>query len=156
MKKDKADMEEVDLFELSSDIISRLEPVAVKRNICLNLIGESTVLLGNEKILDEMIYNLCDNAIKYNADNGTVDVILNESSKHIKLTVRDTGIGIPQSEQERIFERFYRVDKSHSKTIGGTGLGLSIVKHAAIYHNAEIKVKSELDKGTSITVMFNK
>ena len=155
-KKDKADMEEVDLFELSSDIISRLEPVAVKRNICLNLIGESTVLLGNEKILDEMIYNLCDNAIKYNADNGTVDVILNESSKHIKLTVRDTGIGIPQSEQERIFERFYRVDKSHSKTIGGTGLGLSIVKHAAIYHNAEIKVKSELDKGTSITVMFNK
>ncbi len=103
-----------------------------------------------------MIYNLCDNAIKYNADNGTVDVILNESSKHIKLTVRDTGIGIPQSEQERIFERFYRVDKSHSKTIGGTGLGLSIVKHAAIYHNAEIKVKSELDKGTSITVMFNK
>lgn len=155
-KKDKADMEKVDLFELSSDIISRLEPVAVKRNICLNLIGESTVLLGNEKILDEMIYNLCDNAIKYNADNGTVDVILNESSKHIKLTVRDTGIGIPQSEQERIFERFYRVDKSHSKTIGGTGLGLSIVKHAAIYHNAEIKVKSELDKGTSITVMFNK
>lgn len=155
-KKDKADLEEVDLFELSSDIINRLEPVADKRNICLNLIGESTVLLGNEKILDEMIYNLCDNAIKYNVDNGTVDIILSESNHHIKLTVRDTGIGIPQSEQERIFERFYRVDKSHSKAIGGTGLGLSIVKHAAIYHNAEIKVKSELGKGTSITVMFDK
>lgn len=155
-KKDKADLEEVDLFELSSDIINRLEPVADKRNICLNLIGESTVLLGNEKILDEMIYNLCDNAIKYNVDSGTVDIILSESNHHIKLTVRDTGIGIPQSEQKRIFERFYRVDKSHSKAIGGTGLGLSIVKHAAIYHNAEIKVKSELNKGTSITVMFDK
>ena len=152
----QAESEDVDLYELSADIINRLKPVADKRNICLNLIGESTVLLGNEKILDEMIYNLCDNAIKYNVDNGTVDVILSESNHHVKLTVRDTGIGIPQAEQERIFERFYRVDKSHSKAIGGTGLGLSIVKHAAIYHNAEIKLKSELDKGTSITVMFDK
>lgn len=148
--------EEVDLYELSADIINRLKPVADKRNISFNLIGESTIVSGTAKILDEMIYNLCDNAIKYNVDNGTVDVILSESNHHIKLTVRDTGIGIPQAEQERIFERFYRVDKSHSKEIGGTGLGLSIVKHAAIYHNAEIKIKSELDKGTSITVMFNK
>lgn len=148
--------EEVDLYELSADIINRLKPVADKRNISFNLIGESTIVLGTAKILDEMIYNLCDNAIKYNVDNGTVDVILSESNHHIKLTVRDTGIGIPQAEQERIFERFYRVDKSHSKEIGGTGLGLSIVKHAAIYHNAEIKLKSELGKGTSITVMFNK
>lgn len=148
--------EDVNLYELSADIINRLKPVADKRNISLNLIGESTIVSGTEKILDEMIYNLCDNAIKYNVDNGTVDVILSESNHHIKLTVRDTGIGIPQAEQERIFERFYRVDKSHSKEIGGTGLGLSIVKHAAIYHNAEIKLKSELGKGTSITVMFNK
>lgn len=148
--------EEVDLFELSVDIINRLKPVADKRNISFNLIGESTIVSGTAKILDEMIYNLCDNAIKYNVDNGTVDVILSESNHHIKLTVRDTGIGIPQAEQERIFERFYRVDKSHSKEIGGTGLGLSIVKHAAIYHNAEIKLKSELGKGTSVTVMFNK
>lgn len=155
-KNVQAESEDVDLYELSADIISRLKPVANKRNISFNLIGESTVVAGTEKILDEMIYNLCDNAIKYNVDNGTVDVILSESNHHIKLTVRDTGIGIPQAEQERIFERFYRVDKSHSKEIGGTGLGLSIVKHAAIYHNAEIKVKSELDKGTSITVMFNK
>lgn len=155
-KNVQAESEEVDLYELSADIINRLKPVADKRNISLNLIGESTVVSGTEKILDEMIYNLCDNAIKYNADSGTVDVILSESSRHIKLTVRDTGIGIPQSEQERIFERFYRVDKSHSKSIGGTGLGLSIVKHAAIYHNAEIKLKSELGKGTSITVQFSK
>lgn len=155
-KNVQAESEEVDLYELSADIINRLKPVADKRNICLNLIGESTVVSGTEKILDEMIYNLCDNAIKYNVDNGVVDVILSESSKHIKLTVRDTGIGIPQSEQERIFERFYRVDKSHSKAIGGTGLGLSIVKHGAIYHNAEIKLKSELNKGTSIAILFSK
>lgn len=155
-KNVQSDSEEVDLYEMSADILGRLKPVADKRNISLNLIGESIVVSGVAKILDEMIYNLCDNAIKYNADNGTVDVILSESSKHIKLTVRDTGIGIPQAEQERIFERFYRVDKSHSKEIGGTGLGLSIVKHAAIYHNAEIKLKSELGKGTSVTVMFNK
>lgn len=144
------------MYKLSADIINRLKPVADKRNISLNLIGENTVVLGTEKILDEMIYNLCDNAIKYNVDNGTVDIILNENIKHIQLTVRDTGIGIPQSEQSRIFERFYRVDKSHSKSIGGTGLGLSIVKHAAVYHHAEIKLKSELSKGTSITIIFNK
>lgn len=155
-KNVQTESEEVDLYELSADIISRLKPVADKRNISLNLIGESAVVLGTDKILDEMIYNLCDNAIKYNVDNGTVDVILSESNHHIKLTIRDTGIGIPQSEQKRIFERFYRVDKSHSKAIGGTGLGLSIVKHAAIYHNAEIKLKSELNKGTSITVIFSK
>lgn len=155
-KNVQIESEDVNLYELSADIINRLKPVADKKNISLNLIGESTIVSGTEKILDEMIYNLCDNAIKYNVDNGTVDVILSESNHHIKLTVRDTGIGIPQAEQERIFERFYRVDKSHSKAIGGTGLGLSIVKHAAIYHNAEIKLKSELGKGTSITVMFNK
>lgn len=155
-KNARVDSEEVDLYELSADIINRLKPIADKRNISLNLIGESTVVSGTEKILDEMIYNLCDNAIKYNVDSGTVDIILSESNHHIKLTVRDTGIGIPQSEQNRVFERFYRVDKSHSKEIGGTGLGLSIVKHAAIYHNAEIKLKSELGKGTSITVIFNK
>lgn len=155
-KNARVDCEEVDLYELSADIINRLKPIADKRNISLNLIGESTVVSGTEKILDEMIYNLCDNAIKYNVDSGTVDIILSESNNHIKLTVRDTGIGIPQSEQNRVFERFYRVDKSHSKEIGGTGLGLSIVKHAAIYHNAEIKLKSEFGKGTSITVIFNK
>jgi len=155
-KKVIADNEKVDLYALSANTLNRLKPIADKRNIRLNLIGESTIISGVKKILDEMIYNLCDNAIKYNKENGAVDVILTESEKHIKLTVRDTGIGIPQTDQPRVFERFYRVDKSHSKEIGGTGLGLSIVKHAAIYHNAEIKLKSEPDKGTAITIIFCK
>lgn len=155
-KNSKPENKEVNLYELCRDVINRLCPVADKTNISLNLIGESTVVLGDEKILDEMIYNLCDNAIKYNKADGTVDVIISESKNHIKITVRDTGIGIPLAEQERVFERFYRVDKSHSKSIGGTGLGLSIVKHAAVYHNAKIDLKSELGKGTSVTVIFNK
>ena len=155
-KNIQEESEEVDLYELAVTVLKRLKTVADIRKISLNLIGESTIVFGNEKILDEMIYNLCDNAIKYNEDNGTVDVILSESDHHIKLTVKDTGIGIPQSEQKRIFERFYRVDKSHSKAIGGTGLGLSIVKHAAIYHNAEIELRSELGKGTTITIIFSK
>ncbi len=155
-KNSKPENKEVNLYELCRDVINRLCPVADKTNISLNLIGESTVVLGDEKILDEMIYNLCDNAIKYNKADGTVDVIISESKSHIKITVRDTGIGIPLAEQERVFERFYRVDKSHSKSIGGTGLGLSIVKHAAVYHNAKIDLKSELGKGTAVTVIFNK
>ncbi len=155
-KNSKPENTEVNLYELCRDVINRLLPVADKRNISLNLIGESTAVSGDEKILDEMIYNLCDNAIKYNKADGTVDVIISESKSHIKITVRDTGIGIPLAEQERVFERFYRVDKSHSKAIGGTGLGLSIVKHAAIYHNAKIDLKSELGKGTAVTIIFNK
>jgi len=155
-KNSKAENTAVNLYELCKDVINRLLPVAVKKNISLNLIGEDTLVSGDEKILDEMIYNLCDNAIKYNKADGTVDVIISESKNHIRITVRDTGIGIPPAEQERVFERFYRVDKSHSKAIGGTGLGLSIVKHAAIYHNAKIDLKSELGKGTAVTVIFNK
>ena len=148
--------EQVDLRELSKDIIKRLTPVANKRNITLNVIGDTAYVSGTKKILDEMIYNLCDNAIKYNKENGTVDVIINESKSKENLTVRDTGIGIPQGEQSRVFERFYRVDKSHSKLVGGTGLGLAIVKHAAAYHDAEISLESIVGKGTSVTIGFNK
>ena len=148
--------EQVDLRELSKDIIKRLTPVANKRNITLNVIGDTAYVSGTKKILDEMIYNLCDNAIKYNKENGTVDVIINESKSKVNLTVRDTGIGIPQGEQSRVFERFYRVDKSHSKLVGGTGLGLAIVKHAAAYHDAEISLESIVGKGTSVTIGFNK
>ena len=148
--------EQVDLRELSKDIIKRLAPVANKRNITLNVIGDTAYVSGTRKILDEMIYNLCDNAIKYNKENGTVDVIINESKSKVNLTVRDTGIGIPQGEQSRVFERFYRVDKSHSKLVGGTGLGLAIVKHAAAYHDAEISLESIVGKGTSVTIGFNK
>lgn len=146
----------VDLYELSKEIITRLQPFANKQNITINLIGSTAFVIGTRKILDEMIYNLCDNAIKYNKQCGTVDVIINSSEHNVSLTVRDTGIGIPPAEQSRIFERFYRVDKSHSKLVGGTGLGLSIVKHGANYHNAEISLESVDSKGTSITIIFNK
>ncbi len=148
--------EQVDLCELSKDIVKRLTPVANKRNITLSVIGDTAYVHGAKKILDEMIYNLCDNAIKYNKENGSVDVIINTSDRKVSLTVRDTGIGIPASEQSRVFERFYRVDKSHSKLVGGTGLGLAIVKHGAIYHDAEISLESTEGKGANVTVSFHK
>lgn len=148
--------EKVDIYGLSKEIIKRLTPVAEKRNITLNLIGDSTYILGSEKILDEMIFNLCDNAIKYNKENGVVDVIVNTTSDKVSITVRDTGIGIAQAEQSRVFERFYRVDKSRSNQVGGTGLGLAIVKHGAIYHNAQITLESLEDKGTSVKIVFDK
>lgn len=148
--------EKVDLYELSKEIIQSLKMNAEKKNISLNLIGEAAQITGVKQILYEMIYNLCDNAIKYNKENGVVDVIINTADDKIKLSVRDTGIGIPQSQQDRVFERFYRVDKSRSKAEGGTGLGLSIVKHGAIYHNADISLESALGKGTAITLTFNR
>lgn len=151
-----AERKKIDLYELSKEIITRLTPVAEKRNITLNLIGNHAYVLGAEKILDEMIYNLCDNGIKYNKENGVVDVIINTTSDKVNVTVRDTGIGIPISEQGRVFERFYRVDKSRSNQVGGTGLGLAIVKHAATYHDAEISLESTEGKGTSITILFDK
>ena len=147
--------ESVDLYSLSADIIKRQKTVAEKQNITLTLIGKSACVCGSEKILDEMIYNLCDNAIKYNKPGGTADIIIAESDK-VQLTVRDSGIGIPQSEQPRIFERFYRVDKSRSKSAGGTGLGLAIVKHGAMYHNAQISTESTFGQGTAITLTFPK
>ncbi len=148
--------DQVDFRELAEDIVKRLSPVAVKRNISMQVIGDTASIFGTRKILDEMIYNLCDNAIKYNKENGLVDVIINHSADKVCVTVRDTGIGIPQSEQSRVFERFYRVDKSHSKLVGGTGLGLAIVKHGAAYHDAEISLESTEGKGTSVTIAFGK
>ncbi len=149
--------ENVELHGLAEEIIKRLSPVADKRGIKFRLIGDRTEIPGTRKILDEMIYNLCDNAIKYNKDGGTVDVIVSDCDDgKTYLTVRDTGIGIPSSEQSRVFERFYRVDKSHSKHLGGTGLGLSIVKHGAAYHNAEITLESTVGEGTRITIEFKK
>lgn len=146
----------IDLYTLSQSVIKRLKPVADKQNISLNLMGDTACVFGTPKIVDEMIYNLCDNAIKYNKENGNVDVIINTTDNKINLTIRDTGIGIPMSEQSRVFERFYRVDKSHSKQLGGTGLGLAIVKHAAAYTGAEINLESVENVGTSVTVSFNK
>jgi len=148
--------ETVDLYELFGEIASRLKTQAEKKNITLNLIGGSTKITGVRKILDEMFYNLCDNAIKYNKEDGTVDVVINDTDSSVSVIVRDTGIGIPAVHQNRVFERFYRVDKSHSKKVGGTGLGLAIVKHGAIYHNAGISLESEEGRGTTVTIRFDK
>lgn len=148
--------EPVDLYELSKQVISRLEKEAEKKNVTFHLIGGRAKIVGAPKILDEMLYNLCDNAIKYNKENGTVDIVVNQTEEDVNVIVRDTGIGIPAAHQNRVFERFYRVDKSHSKKVGGTGLGLAIVKHGAIYHHAKISMESTVDAGTAITLAFSK
>lgn len=148
--------ESVDLYALSKEVIGRLKNEADKKNVTFHLIGGKAEIIGVHKILDEMLYNLCDNAIKYNKENGTVDVLVNQIEKDVNVIVRDTGIGIPAAHQNRVFERFYRVDKSHSKKVGGTGLGLAIVKHGAMYHHAKINMESTIDKGTTITLTFSK
>lgn len=155
-KSDRHDWEKVNLYELSRDVIKRLKISAEKKNVSFTLNGGDAEVYGVRQILDEMVYNLCDNAIKYNNEGGRVSVSVKDSDKGVTLSVSDTGIGIPQTQQSRIFERFYRVDKSRSKAEGGTGLGLSIVKHGAIYHNAEISVESEIGKGTKMTILFKK
>ena len=155
-KSDRHDWEKVNLYELSRDVIKRLKISAEKKNVSFTLNGGDAEVYGVRQILDEMVYNLCDNAIKYNKEGGRVSVSVKDSDKKVTLSVSDTGIGIPQTQQSRIFERFYRVDKSRSKAEGGTGLGLSIVKHGAIYHNVEISVDSEVGKGTKMTISFKK
>ncbi len=146
--------EKVDLYELSEEIIERLKSQADKKNIKMNIFGGKAEINGVRKILDEIIYNLCDNAVKYNNDGGTVDIIVSAADGKAIITVRDNGIGIPKNAQNRVFERFYRVDKSRSKEKGGTGLGLSIVKHGAVFHNAQITLESQINEGTSITLKF--
>lgn len=146
--------ETVDLYSLSLEVAERLRAEADKKNIKINVIGDAAEVIGVRKILDEMIYNLCDNAIKYNKENGIVDIMVNLAYSKVKLIVRDTGIGIPKAQQNRVFERFYRVDKARSRAIGGTGLGLAIVKHGAMYHNAEIELESKENVGTSVSVIF--
>lgn len=148
--------ETVDLYELSKEVIGRLEKEADKKNITFHLIGGRAEIIGVHKILEEMLYNLCDNAIKYNKENGTVDVLVNQTGDGVNVIVRDTGIGIPISHQDRVFERFYRVDKSHSKKVGGTGLGLAIVKHGALYHHAKLSLESTVNVGTVVTIAFSK
>lgn len=155
-KDNRLDRESVNLYELAAEVINRLKPAAEKKNIGFTLKGENAETFGVRSIIDEMIYNLCDNAIKYNKNGGSVTVTVNNDGDKAKISVKDTGIGIPKTQQDRIFERFYRVDKSRSKAEGGTGLGLSIVKHGAMYHNADISVESEIEKGTAMTIAFNK
>ncbi|MDD6824704.1 MAG: ATP-binding protein [Oscillospiraceae bacterium] len=146
--------EETDLYKIAEDTIRILKPVAEAKEIKITLTGKKSVLKGYPQLLSGIIYNLCDNAIKYNRKNGSVDVEIKQNGGNIILSVADNGIGIPEEHQERIFERFYRVDKSHSKEVGGTGLGLSIVKHAAKLHKAEISLTSIPDGGTTVTVSF--
>jgi two-component system phosphate regulon sensor histidine kinase PhoR len=149
-----ADREEIDLYMYADEVIHRLEHVAREKNVSLSLSGEHGSVVGIPSIISEMIYNLCDNAIKYNREGGSVFVSIDKKDGHPAITVRDTGIGIPKDHLDRVFERFYRVDKSHSKEIGGTGLGLSIVKHGAAVHNARVKLSSTVGEGTSVTVIF--
>lgn len=145
---------ETDLYELAEKVIDRLQHSASKKDIHLSLSGEHVSIIGNRTVLDEIIYNLCDNAIKYNKTSGRVDVKISHIPTKILVTVSDTGMGIPPEHINRIFERFYRVDKSHSRKINGTGLGLSIVKHGVIYHNGTIHVESTVGKGSVFTVEF--
>ena len=144
----------VDLYDLCAQSIERLSPVAARQSVTLALTGEHAEIMGVEQLLKEMIYNLLDNAIKYNVPGGSVTASVRKSAGRTILSVSDTGIGIPYAHQPRVFERFYRVDKSHSKEVGGTGLGLSIVRHAAQYHGARLELKSQPGKGTTITVTF--
>ena len=144
----------VDLYDLCAQSIERLSPVAARQSVTLALTGEHAEIEGVEQLLKEMIYNLLDNAIKYNGPGGSVTASVRKSAGRTILSVADTGIGIPYAHQPRVFERFYRVDKSHSKEVGGTGLGLSIVRHAAQYHGARLELKSQPGKGTTITVTF--
>ncbi len=151
----RLEQERVDLRELSEDVAKRLGLAAENKNVAVTVIGNAQIT-GVRKILDDMIFNLCDNAIKYNKNGGSADIVISsDAEKHtVTLTVRDTGIGIPGYAQNRVFERFYRVDKGRSKSAGGTGLGLAIVKHGAACHNAEIHLKSEENKGTEISIIF--
>nr|MBO2493507.1 PAS domain-containing sensor histidine kinase [Clostridia bacterium] len=144
----------VNLLELSKRVCARLEPQAREKNVIVSVSGQNGFVFGVEEILEQMIYNLCDNAIKYNKENGRVDVNISQSAKEVVLTVSDTGIGIPKEHQNRVFERFYRVDKSRSNRTSGTGLGLSIVKHVAMHHNARIELESQPGHGTTIRIIF--
>ena len=146
--------EPVELRALCADVTARLTPAAEQAGVHLDLYGDPVWIDGVPTILDEMIYNLCENAVKYNKPGGSVRISLSTSGGGVQLTVADTGIGIPYADQSRVFERFYRVDKSHSKEIGGTGLGLSIVKHGAALHGAHIELDSAVDVGTTITLTF--
>ena len=151
---DKLERQRVELHALAENVLANLESVAEKCHVTLSLTGGAAYVTGVPALLSEMLYNLCDNAVKYNVDGGSVCVDIAQSTAETVLTVSDTGIGIPYAHQSRVFERFYRVDKSHSKAVGGTGLGLSIVKHAAQYHNARLELKSAVGKGTEIRIHF--
>lgn len=148
------EMERIDLYKLAENCVQMMQVTAEKQGIRLILQGESTMVMANKGLMDEVFYNLCSNAIRYNKPGGSVTVTVGTKDEHPFLSVADTGIGIPKECQERVFERFYRVDKSRSKSTGGTGLGLAIVKHIVAQHNAALHLDSELDEGTTIEIVF--
>ena len=150
----KMERQRVDLYELCEDVLDNLNGIAARSGVSLKLEGEHAELNGVWQLLNEMVFNLCDNAIKYNHPEGGVLVRTGYEDGCPFLSVSDTGIGIPEQDQTRVFERFFRVDKSHSKLVGGTGLGLSIVKHGAQYHNAQLSLESKPGAGTQIRIVF--
>ena len=148
--------EDVDIYQLSKEVCGNLKDVAYKKNVHLFIEGKEVYCRAVRPILEEVLYNLCDNGIKYNRDDGTVSIHIEEEEENVRIVVKDTGIGIPREDISRVFERFYRVDKSHSREIGGTGLGLSIVKHGVTFLGGTVDMISELGKGTEITVILPK
>lgn len=155
-ESDDEDMsfESVNLYEIAQRCVEALNINAINKGVTLNLIGEQCYIRGKAQLVEELVYNLCDNAIRYNKENGNVTVTVSPLEKGASVSVKDTGIGIPKKYQERIFERFFRVDKSRSKATGGTGLGLAIVKHITQLHDAKLEISSEEGKGTEIIVTF--
>ena len=149
-------LEDADIYEIAKDEVEMLSLTAQKRNVTISVKGKSTVIHAPKQLLHEIIYNLCDNAIKYIRPGGRVEVRVTQSESEAAVTVADTGIGIAPEDQARVFERFYRADKRRSKESGGTGLGLSIVKHAVQYHHGSIDLKSNPGEGTTIKVTFPK
>ena len=148
--------ENIDLYTVAKDVCGNLNETAKKKNVHLYIEGERLICRTVRPILEEILYNLCDNGIKYNKDNGIVSILIKDLGNEVQLSVEDNGIGIPREDRKRVFERFYRVDKSHSKEIGGTGLGLSIVKHGVTFLGGTLNLVSEVDKGTEITVTLPK
>ena len=149
------DVEPVDLYQAAQGCLDMLDVQANSQGITLELQGDSCMIMANRRLIDELLYNLCSNAIRYNNYGGRVTVTAERENGRTVLVVKDTGIGIPKEHQERIFERFYRVDKSRSKQRGGTGLGLAIVKHIVAQHQAELSLNSEAGKGTEIRIVFS-
>ena len=147
--------EDVSLKELSEEVCENLTDAAKLKGVSLEVNGDKGIINGARRLLYEIIYNLCDNAIKYNRQGGCVKVSIEQKVGEVLLSIQDTGIGIPTEYHDKVFERFFRVDKSHSKQPGGTGLGLSIVKHAVQYHHGKITLESEQNKGTKISVLFD-
>lgn len=150
------EFEDVDLLKLAQSVTLRLKHKAQTKGVTLNVNGSSACVCGVQSILSEVLYNLVDNSIKYNKDNGKIDVKVQDGSEEVTVSVSDTGIGIGAADRERVFERFYRADKSHSKEIGGTGLGLSIVKHGVLFHKGRVELESEPGVGTTITFVLPK